>query len=275
MFLRFNKSQKLSLEKFNILLPRASKKLLRLGRKEDGGYVIDKNIVNKVKNLVTFGMANEFSFELDLLNINNKVRIYIFDHTVRHSFYLKKIFKSFRRLLKLRHDFKSFLFTFFDYFKFLNFIYNKRVKFFCLKIVDIKKDKIEITPGQVFRNLLSYNSNVLLKIDIEGDEYKIIKQILSFHNNIDLILIEFHNIKKKKQMFLQSIDSLNRFFYTIHIHGNNHSCLGNDGFPDVVELTLINKKKYVFNNTTIKNYPLKNLDFPNNPYKKDIMINFD
>ena len=77
MFLRFNKSQKLSLEKFNILLPRASKKLLRLGRKEDGGYVIDKNIVNKVKNLVTFGMANEFSFELDLLNINNKVRIYI------------------------------------------------------------------------------------------------------------------------------------------------------------------------------------------------------
>lgn len=274
MFIKFNKSQKLLLKEFNIILPRASKKLERLGCKEDGGYVVDSNIVSEVKNLVTFGMANEFSFELDLLDINKEVRIHIFDHTVRHLFYLKRIFKSFRRLLKLRHNFQIFLFIFFDYLKFLKFIYNKRVKFFCLKIVDIKKKKNEITPTQVLRDLLNYNSNILLKIDIEGDEYKIIKQILSFHNKIDLILIEFHNIKKKKQMFFKSINNLSRFFYTIHLHGNNHSSIGNDGFPDVVELTLINKKKYLFNHLPIKNYPLKNLDYPNNPHKKDIMINF-
>ena len=39
-------------------------------------------------------------------------------------------------------------------------------------------------------------SNLILKIDIEGDEYKILEQINKEFFKINLLIIEFHNIHK-------------------------------------------------------------------------------
>ena len=37
--------------------------LIRLGRKSDGGYVIDRRIINKTRTVITCGLETEWSFE--------------------------------------------------------------------------------------------------------------------------------------------------------------------------------------------------------------------
>ena len=59
------------------LKPFLTKSLIRLGHNNDGGYIINNEILNKSKTLLTFGLADEFSFEKDynsLKSIGNEGR---------------------------------------------------------------------------------------------------------------------------------------------------------------------------------------------------------
>ena len=44
-------------KKYNFFKPLKNNNLIRLGRKADGGYVVDKDIVEKTNFLITFGMV--------------------------------------------------------------------------------------------------------------------------------------------------------------------------------------------------------------------------
>ena len=57
-------------KKYNILLPVKNEKLKRMGRNSDGGYVIDENISNNCKTLISFGLGNDWSFEKDYIKQN-------------------------------------------------------------------------------------------------------------------------------------------------------------------------------------------------------------
>ena len=61
----------------------------------------------------------------------------------------------------------------------------------------------------------------LVKIDIEGDEYKIIKDIKNFSNKIHILIVEFHNLDKPRKLFKENIIFLKTLLNIIHIHGNN------------------------------------------------------
>ena len=115
----------------------------------------------------------------------------------------------------------------------------------------------------------------LVKIDIEGDEYKIIKDIKDFSNKIHILIVEFHNLDKKRKLFKESIIFLKTLFNIIHIHGNNYCSLCKDNLPEVVELTFLNKKIYPLNKKNFqKNFPIKKLDFPSYQFRKDYILKF-
>ena len=48
-------------------------------------------------------------------------------------------------------------------------------------------------------------SKVILKIDIQGYEYKIIDQIVNNFHQINMLLIQFYWINKNEEMFIKSI----------------------------------------------------------------------
>ena len=48
---------------FNYLRPFDEPNLIRLGKKNDGGYVVSKKSLESGNCLLTFGMCNEWSFE--------------------------------------------------------------------------------------------------------------------------------------------------------------------------------------------------------------------
>ena len=62
--------------------------LIRLGRKHDGGYVIDKRVISKTKTLITCGLEAEWSFEKEFQSYNRNCTIIAFDHTVNKKFWI-------------------------------------------------------------------------------------------------------------------------------------------------------------------------------------------
>ena len=51
--------------KYNFLKPFKVKKLVRLGRNYDGGYLLCDEILQSCENLITLGVGDDISFEID------------------------------------------------------------------------------------------------------------------------------------------------------------------------------------------------------------------
>jgi len=61
----------------------------------------------------------------------------------------------------------------------------------------------------------------------------------------------------------------------VHIHVNNYGIIKKNGFPTVIELTFSPKKYNLRRDDSENNFPLENLDQPNNKNKKDTSVFFD
>ena len=65
--------------KYDFLTPNKTSNLCRLGVEKDGGYILNQEFLNKSNFLISFGMAEEYSFEIDFLNLSSKNKLIIFD----------------------------------------------------------------------------------------------------------------------------------------------------------------------------------------------------
>ena len=77
-------------KKYNFLKPIRNKNLIRLGRKADGGYVVDKKVVESTNFLITFGLGPDWSFELDFIKSNKQIKIFMYDYLLVAFLTLKK-----------------------------------------------------------------------------------------------------------------------------------------------------------------------------------------
>ena len=258
----------------NYLRPIKINNLFRVGNKTDGGYVVPSKPFQQVDGIISFGLGDNFTFEHHALLLNKKLNIIVYDHTVNIFYFFNKFLKSIKRIFY----FKSNLFNLLNKFNILIhytlfFLINKKAKHIQNKIVKKIYSSKETNLKSVFNNLKQ--KNFLVKIDIEGDEYKIIKDIKNFSKKIHILIVEFHNLDKKRKLFQNSVIFLKTFFNIIHIHANNNGSLCNDKFPEVVEFIFLNKKIYPLNKYNFqKNFPIKGLDFPCHQYKKDYILKF-
>ncbi len=243
--------------------------LIRIGPKKDGGYIIDKRILGKSKTLISCGLNDDWNFEKDFLRKNGNTSIIAYDHTVTGKFWIKRFKKDFLALLMLK---KLKLNKILDVFKYIDykFFFRKNRIHFQKKIVSKTKNTKEITISKILNN---YKEDVVLKIDIEGDEYKIFKDIKKNSKKILFLILELHdvdkNIKKIKN-FLQKLD-----LKIIHIHGNNYGGIDQNSNPRVIELSLLNSRKIKILNIYSKSkYPIINLDYKNLKRRNDIQIKF-
>lgn len=237
--------------------------MLRLGDNSDGGYVISNKILTNCKYCLTFGLGDNFSFEIDLLKKNQNVKIIAYDHTVNFQFWIKHSLFWLWHLIRYRNFNLRFIY-------FLKYLY-----FFKVKKNIHYKIKISKKTCSIFETISKNQINsqlTLLKIDIDGDEYQIIDEI----NKFDFlgVIIEFEN-------FDQNIDKIKKFIISnknlkiAHIHANNFLNYGIDNLPQAVEITFINSKYCNSNIINKKEYPIKDLDFSNNSLKEDLKIYFE
>jgi hypothetical protein len=253
----------------NILKPFKSnnQNLLRVGPKKDGGYIIDKRIIKKSKTIVTCGLNDDWEFEKHYLRINPKSKVIAYDHTVNKKFWMERFKKDFLALILLK---KININKILDVFNYIDYkLFFKKNIHISKKVVLLKKNKNEIS----IKEILDKKKNIILKIDIEGDEYKILNTINKEQNKINLLIIEFHNILKNISKIKKFLS--NSKFKIIHIHANNYGGIDKFNNPNVIEVTLVNSKKFFVNRQKSKQkYPIMGLDFKNLKRRQDIKIKF-
>jgi hypothetical protein len=267
-------------KKYNFLKPIKfpERNLKRFGRKADGGYVCESQLVTNTKVLITFGMGPDWTFELDCIKANPEIKIFMYDYSVSSLPYVKDIWKYFRRFITFRGK-PNALIDRIKYLKnYLSFFKLKNVFFFSEKITHPIKNKIDTDVDKVFNRLdlesTIKNESVILKCDIEGSEYKIIDGIVKYSNRIEALILEFHWLDKNEQVFLDSVKQLQKYFDIAHIHGNNHCGRTKSGLPIILEITFFNKKYSPVKKEYIESFPIENLDAPNNPAEKDLAFQF-
>lgn len=244
--------------------------LIRVGPKLDGGYVIDKRSILNATEIITCGLNDDWEFEKFFLKINPKCKVEAYDHTIDKDFWkrrFKKDIKHFFLLKKIRLRKIIHIFRYLDY---LNFFKDNN-KHHIIKIGMQNIHNKEITISKI----LASHQNIILKVDIEGDEYAVLNQILDNSSKINSLIIEFHDIHKNMDKIADFINK-SKELKLIHIHGNNFAGSNKDGDPNVVELTFININKNVLDKVkTNKFFPIKGLDYKNTHRKQDFILKFD
>ena len=242
--------------------------LIRIGPNKDGGYVIDKRVINRTKKIITCGLNDDWEFEREFLKINQKCKLAAYDHTVDKDFWVKRFKKDIISLLLFKKLRLEKILDVFKYISYINF-FNNDNEHIIKKVVNNEKKSNEIS----IRNILKDQNKLVLKVDIEGDEYKILKNINKESYKINLLIIEFHNIHKNLDKIKKFLKKSN--FKIIHIHGNNFSGTNKNNDPNAIEITLINSKKYKTSKDKSKlNYPIKGLDYKNLKRRPDIELKF-
>jgi hypothetical protein len=235
-----------------IFSPSAKYKLIRLGKNNDGGYLVGENSILQSNYLISFGLDLDWSFEKSFKKKN--INILCFDDKLSYRFILKKILKQ------IISNFWNINY------KDLIFLIKKLIEFYNFKkILNFKKKRI--TYGDVLK-ITNGIDNIFFKIDIEGSEYRILDELIEIKNKINGIVIEFHDVhlhQVKIQHFIKNIG-----LELIHIHPNNYQGLDQFGNPYLLELTF-EKKPIVLNK---KNILPHEHDMKNNPYIDDINLTF-
>ena len=215
----------------------------RFGREGDGGYVLPVNIIEQNLNnnfaVLTFGVNDDISFEDELKHFFKNINIYCFDPTI------SKLPETKNNIYFEKLGVSNF-----------NTMEYKTLSYFIKKINE---------------------ERIILKFDIEGYEWKIIKDIKNTKNNIPYILCELH--------FKKTFNIFDKLFYPITLYRryitlkkllkNYHITFINTNniyyneftdfiFPNLLELTLVSKQE-VDNYYIIKSTGLN--------YKSDIHKN--
>ena len=215
------------------LLPfKIEHELLRLGDRNDGGYLIPNDFSGINKNY-SAGVGELTKFEKDL-----EERFSIKSNMVDFNHIDPKIFPK-------------------------NSIFLK------------KKLGLISSANEIHINdwLMDQDSEIIFKMDIEGDEYSILNSISEKNlNKIRILVIELHDLRHLRNYFFfktfeKIISRLNNVFYICHLHANNSSKIKNIGgfkVPDMLEMTLIRKDR-------IKNFSGEYADIPHKFDQKTIL----
>jgi len=241
-----------------ILKPIHNFDLLRVGKKNDGGYLVGKSSLEKSKFLISLGLNLDWSFEKDfLLKSKQHIIAQCYDDVLDRNFLIKDLVNKFILSLykmQTRHFFKS-LINYLDFIKM-----NKLIEF----------SKKKIFYNDLNKVLKKLPGNIFLKIDIDGGEYRILNDILHNQKKILGLVIEFHDHDLHKEIIKKFIKSLK--LTLVHIHANNFAPLDLNGDPTVFELTF-DRYPVKLNN---KNVQLPNkFDMPNKHDGKNIKLNFN
>lgn len=239
----------------------------RVGSKNDGGYVIPKELPT-IATLISFGVGDNWSFEKSCLKNGIVSNCIMYDHTVDFNQFVSRIHS---RLLTGKFDFKSFIYRVLVALKYLR-------DFSSQSLIHVRKEITKNESTQNKTNLLEIAKKLgsalfILKVDIEGAEYEIVEQVVLLNEKIPLLLIEFHETEKYRHLFESSLEVLKKNYILSHTHANNYDGLSNDGIPKTVEITFGNRD-YFKSDKQILELPIYGLDLPSTPNRSDIYLKF-
>ncbi len=212
----------------------------RVGRENDGGYIMATPI-SENKIAYSLGICDDVSWDTDMANMGYE--IFQYDHTIDSLPEQNKAFHWSRIGLTGEEETNE------------------------LKHLDtiLKMNGHNNTTGMV------------LKMDIEGFEWGVINQSSeSTLERFDQIVMEIHNLisTNDRECILSALKKISKTHALVHIHANNYRprkiVYGDLITSDVVEVTMLNRKKYNLIESQI--IVPTNMDQKNDPNIKDTYL---
>ena len=80
------------------LKPKYETKLVRIGKKNDGGYSIGKNSLENTKKLFSFGLNDDWSFDEEF-SLKSNSEVFVYDPNVNMKFWIRKFLRNFKSFL--------------------------------------------------------------------------------------------------------------------------------------------------------------------------------
>ena len=208
----------------------------RVGDKDDGGYVICKNLVHRAESLYSYGISATDNWGCTLS----------------------------ARLQKPVHQYDCFN---------LERPVCEALPVFHEECVGPARETIEgrrydTVEAQMARNG-DAGKRVVMKMDVEGSEWaSFLTMPVSVMRQIDQLSVEFHGVEKKD--YVTAINRLRSVFHVVNVHYNNWACASNVlPLPATVfEVLFVNKNLGVVEEGGLPVVP-NPLDAPNNGKLQD------
>jgi hypothetical protein len=257
--------------------------LKRFGVPRDGGYVGPPESIANNSVIFCFGLSRDWSFETELSVQVKGARIFAFDPTVNLKLFAAECFATLKQVFNFKSDeslnrrarvfgyrskiVKNYLISF-------RLQRNKHIK----KWIKDKSSEIEncISIGEIFTKY-GKNREVVLKIDIEGDEFEVLNELLTLGqmSAIRSLFIEFHVFDSNWQNFSDLVHKLKETHSLVHLHVNNGDLtLIQQATPHYLELTFIRKGILPETKELRKLLPIAGIDFSNQIGLPDFDIQF-
>lgn len=215
-----------------------NKKMIRVGRDNDGGYAMLNDFEKDECIAYSFGIAEDVSWDKQMAEMGYEV--FMYDHTIN----------------RLSEDHKGF-------------------HFFKKGIADSENhsDEVEELSELMKKNGHELKHHMILKMDVEGCEYGFLRMVeSSVLDQFDQIVMELHGLTTKREGVIEALEKLTTTHQIIHVHANNYGSVlwaGNVPYPETYEVTLANRNVYEFKETRGE-IALEHVDMPCNP--KDLEI---
>ena len=257
--------------------------LKRFGVPRDGGYVGPPESIADNSVIFCFGLSRDWSFETELSAQVKGARIFAFDPTVNLKVFtfeciwaLKRVFNfTTGKSINLRiRTFTGKSKVVINYVTTFLLKGNKHIKKW-VKGKSWGKDN-SIGIGEVFRQH-GKNCEIVLKIDIEGDEFEVLDDLLKLGqmSSIRSLFIEFHIFDSSWQNFSDLVHKLKESHTLVHLHINNNDLtLIQQNIPHYLELTFIRKGILPETKELRKSLPIAGIDFSNKESLPDLNIKF-
>jgi hypothetical protein len=247
--------------------PAVKTSLVRIGPKFDGGYVTAEESLSGTSMIYGFGMSTDWSFEEDFKS-KTGAQVVCFDHSVDRRFWRYLISKDFERMLMLKINPFEFWQTVKLFLNYRNFFDGKNATHRQQMIGPGKMGGIDLhalVKGTTARN-------VFFKIDIEGWEYRILDQLITYQDVMTGVVIEFHDVDLHREKIINFIKNFD--LALVHVHGNNNGGTDVNGDPLVLEMTFKPRSSLDKPYGESISLPLPGVDNPNNQKIADYQLSF-
>ena len=247
--------------------------LKRIGKANDGGYVVCTCALKETDVLVSMGVSDDWSFEKQSARFAGIDVIYAYDFSVSFLHFLEESIMSIPKFILRRIDKNLFWATFTLPIRYRIF-FRKSFFHFALRVNNHKSSNFDTTVDDIFAKTNS--SNIFVKIDIEGFEYKILHDLLKYSYRIEALVIEFHDTTFLKDKFRSALQLISSEFDTVHAHGNNFEGVDpSSELPEVLEVSFVRKSRHP-DRIFVASFPTPGLDQPNDKRRKDLVftVNF-
>lgn len=205
--------------------------LIRLGGNHDGGYCIDRDILESSNGLLSFGINDDWRFERDF-SLSNAGPVVCYDGSVSQLNLIKILFKKIINL----HPYWSIIITINSILTFKRFFTQKNT--FRQNFVGKKGRSLSWCIEDYVK---TYDEGFFCKIDIEGEEYRILEELEDYLDKLTGVLIEFHDFDLHEERIRKFLldNQLEIFFININ---NYEEKPGYKMRPRVVELGFAKNK---------------------------------